>query len=235
MRMERAAALGIFLALAAAAGAQGSFLPWVDGGPHIGVEAIVGTPSAQGDIFRKAFVGASLRYIASPTFEISLDYAFMDLEYYYPQSPSGPWIGPVQWSSVPDRFAGLKDSWIFYHTKHFISPVVWYIAPLEEYGLPLALRLGAGPAISFIVPSAAAQYYPGLSDAFTEFRSSFKAYLGLSLRLGLEYRPWRYAHLGLEYLFIVDSISSLAGDISRDGFGYFDRAGNLMLVAGVRI
>jgi hypothetical protein len=233
-RIECAAAAVIVLLLGSAAGAQNSL--WPDGGgPYVGVDAIVGTPSARGDIFRKAFVGASLRYIASPKLEFSLDYAFMDLEYYYPETSSGPWKGPVRWSSVPDRFAGLRDGWIFYHTKHFISPQIWYVAPLERYGMPLALRLGLGPAISFIVPNEAAQYYPGLSDAFEEFKSSFKAYLGLSLRFGLEYRQWRFARIGLEYLFIVDSFPDLAGDLGRYGLDYFDKAGNLLLFAGLRL
>jgi hypothetical protein len=204
-------------------------------GPYIGLDLMVGTPSARADVFRSVFPGASLRYIASPHLEFSLDYAFMDIEYYYPESGSGPWVGPIQWSSMPDRFSSLKLDWIFYHTKHFISPQIWYVAPLEALGLPLAIRLGAGPAISLIVPNEAAKYYPGLSDAFEQFKESFKAYLGLSLRVGIEYRPWRFGRVGLEYLFIVDSLPDFAGDMAREGLGYFEKAGNLVVFTGLRL
>jgi len=235
-RWQALAAILAILALSPGAQAQAPRSLWAGGGgPYIGVDAFVGTPSARADIFRHVFVGTSLRYVASPTFEISLDYAFMDLEYYYPESGSGPWTGPVPWSSVPARFSDLRGSWIFYQTRHFLAPQVWYIAPLEDYGLPLAIRLGAGPALSIIVPSEAARYYPGLSDAFEQFRSSFKAYLGLSLRLGLEYRPWRLWRLGAEYLFVVDSLSSMAADISQNGLDYFSKAGNLILYGGLRL
>ena len=136
---------------------------------------------------------------------------------------------------MPARFDGLKDSWIFFHTRHFIAPQVWYVAPLEEYGAPLAIRVGAGPAISLIVPNEAASYYPGLSAAYKEFAASFKAYLGLSLRVGLEYRPWSWARLGVEYLFVVDSLTAMAGDISRDALGYVERSGNFIVFTGIRI
>lgn len=222
-------ALAILLPLlAAAAGAEISR-------PFLGVDAMVGTPSAMKDVFRTAFPGASLRYIASPHLEFSLDYAFMETEYYYPESGSGPWVGPAEWSSVPGRFGDLRSSWIFYHTKHFIAPQAWYVASLEGYGAPLALRLGAGPAISLLKPNEAAKYYPGLSDAFEQFRSSFKAYLGLSVRLGLEYRPWSFFRVGVEYLFIVDSLSQMAADASRSGLDYFRNSGNFIVFTGIRI
>ncbi len=204
-------------------------------GGRLGVDLFAGTPSARADVFRSAFPGLSLRYIASPNFELSLDYAFMETEYYYPESGSGPWTGPVQWSSMPDGFSGMRSSWIFYHTKHFISPVAWYIAPLESYGAPFAVRVGAGPALSLIVPNESTKYYPGLSDAFDQFKQSFKAYLGLSFRLGLEYRPARFARIGLEYLFVVDSLMDAATAAARLGFDYFDRAGNLLVFAGFRL
>jgi len=234
MRLAAAA-----LALAAAlscAGAEGRRSLWAGGGgPYLGVDALVGTPSLQSDIFRKAFVGASLRYVASRNLEFSLDYAFMDFDYYYPESPSGPWTGPVPWSSVPAAFSSMKDSWIFYQTRHFLAPQVWYVAPLEDYGLPMAIRLGAGPALSFVIPNEAARYYPGLSDAFDQFASSFKAYLGLSLRLGLELRPLTWGRVGLEYLFVVDSLTDMASELGRYGFDYAGRAGNFLVYAGLRL
>jgi hypothetical protein len=202
---------------------------------RFGVDAFVGTPSAASDAFRSAFFGASLRYRLSRHFELSLDYAFMETEYYYPEGASGPWAGPVPWSSMPDRYSGMRDSWIFYHTKHFLAPQLWYIEPLDRFDLPLAVRVGAGPAISFLVPSEAAEYYPGLSDAYELFKESFQAYLGLSLRLGLEYRPWRFFRVGAEYLFVVDSFSEMAGDIGRYGWEYFDRAGNFLVFVGARL
>jgi hypothetical protein len=239
MRIARFAAcwlIAAFAVLGGVAWGQSSRSIWPDGGgPYAGVDVIAGTPSALGDVFRSAFVGASLRFIASRNLEFSLDYAFMDIEYYYPETGSGPWRGPVPWSSVPPPLSGMKDGWIFYHTKHFIAPQVWYIAPLEDLGLPLAVRVGAGPAISFLVPSEAALYYPGLSDAFEQFRVGFQTFLGMSLRLGLEYRLWNFARLGIEYLFIVDSFTDMAGDISRYGLDYFNRAGNFLVFAGARL
>jgi hypothetical protein len=234
-RISRAAA--ILFAMAAAAGAAAQSSSWPGGkAPFIGVDVMVGTPSARGDVFRNAFPGLSLRYLASRNFEVSLDYAFMDVGYYYPESGSGPWAGPVPWSSIPSRFEDMKDSWIFFHTKHFLAPQLWYVAPLDELlELPLALRLGVGPAISFLVPNEAAQYYPGLSDAFTLFNESFKAYLGFSVRLGLEYKPWNLIRVGAEYLFVVDSLTSVAGDVGKLGIRYFQRAGNFVVYTGVRI
>ncbi len=231
------AVAALFLAAAvSSAGAQAARSLWAGGGgPHIGVDALVGTPSSQADVFRKGFVGASLRYMASRNLEFSLDYAFMDFEYYYPESSSGPWTGPVPWSSVPATFSSMKDSWIFYQTRHFLAPQVWYVAPLEDYGLPMAIRLGAGPALSFVVPNEAAQYYPGLSDAFDQFASNFKAYLGLSLRLGLELRPLTWGRVGLEYLFVVDSLIDMAAELGHYGLDYAGRAGNFVVYAGLRL
>ncbi|MDP3179979.1 MAG: hypothetical protein Q8M76_18855 [Spirochaetaceae bacterium] len=205
------------------------------GGPYLGLDVYVGTPSAASDAFRAAFPGASLRYIATKRLEFSLDYAFMDVEYYYPESGDGPWKGPVQWSSMPSAFEDMRGDWIFYHTKHFLAPQAWYVAPLDEYGAPLSIRLGAGPAISLIVPNEAAKFYPGLSDAFAQFKESFQAYLGLSLRLGVEYKPWRFARLGVEYLFLVDSLADFAGDIGANGMDFFKRSGNFIVYAGVRL
>jgi hypothetical protein len=222
------------LFLAAASAAAQSFWPR-GGGPYIGVDALVGTPSAVGDVFHAAFPGVSLRYVASPNLEFSLDYAFMDIGYYYPETGDGPWRGPLRWSSMPEGFGPTGLGWIFYHTVHFIAPQAWYVAPLERYGAPIAIRVGAGPAISLIVPNEAARFYPGLAEAFEEFRSSFKAYLGLSLRLGLEYRPWRFARIGIEYLFLVDSLAGLAGDIGSYGMDYFKRAGNVVVFTGIRL
>jgi len=206
------------------------------GGPRFGIDAFVGTPSAFGDAFRSVFFGASLRYIVSPNLELSLDYAFMDVGYYYPEDAQGDsWAGPVPWSSMPERYEGMRSSWIFYHTRHFLAPQLWYLAPLDRFELPLALRVGAGPAFSFLVANDAADYYPGLAEAYALFKKDFEAYLGLSLRLGLEYRPGRFWRLGLEYLFIVDSFSGLADDLGRYGFGYVERSGNLLAFVGARL
>jgi hypothetical protein len=234
-RISRAGAILIALATAAFAAAEGS--PWPGGrGPFIGVDLMVGTPSAGADVFRNAFPGISLRYLVSRNFEVSLDYAFMDVGYYYPESGAGPWEGPVPWSSIPSRFEGMKDSWIFYHTKHFLAPQLWYVAPLDELlEFPLSLRVGLGPAISFLVPNESAKYYPGLSDAFALFNESFDAYLGLSVRLGLEYKPRGLLRIGAEYLFVVDSLTGLAAEAGRLGLEYFRRAGNLVIYTGLRI
>lgn len=234
-RLGAIAAAMLFILLASGvAWGEGSLWP-SGGGPYLGVDLFVGTPSARGDVFRSVFPGASLRFIASRHFELSLDYAFMDIEYYYPETPSGPWAGPTQWSSMPPRFAGMRADWIFFHTKHFIAPLAWYVAPLDELGLPLALRLGAGPAVSLIVPNESAVYYPGLSAAFEQFRQSFKAYLGLTLRVGLEYRPWNLVRFGVEYLFVVNALADFAGELARDPVGYFDKAGNFLVFAGLRL
>jgi hypothetical protein len=214
--------------------AQGSIWPG-DLGPFVGLDVMLGTPSAMRDVFRTGFPGVSLRYIASRNIEFSLDYAFMDIEYYYPETASGPWKGPIQWSSMPDRFQALRSDWIFYHTKHFLAPTAWYVAPLDVFDLPLAVRVGAGPAISIIVPNEAARYYPGLASAFEEFSQSYKAYLGLSLRLGLEYRPLRFARLGVEYLFVVDRPSDMVTGLGVDALGWFERAGNFIFFAGLRL
>jgi hypothetical protein len=236
MRIERALVAILLCMAAAAAWAGPRATLWPGGaGPYIGVDLLVGTPSARGDVFKAVFPGASLRFLASRHLEFSLDYAFMEIEYYYPESGAGPWHGPLQWSSMPDRFSGMRPDWIFYHTKHFIAPQAWYVAPLDDLGLPLAIRIGAGPAISLIVPNEAAKFYPGLSDAFEQFKESFKAYLGLSLRLGLEYRPWSHARIGLEYLFVVDSLIGMAGDMAKYGLDYLDRAGNFLVFAGARL
>ncbi|HCM25117.1 MAG: hypothetical protein A2Z99_18580 [Treponema sp. GWB1_62_6] len=202
---------------------------------RFGVDFFVGTPSASSDIFRAVFPGVSLRYRHSGRIEFSLDYAFMDFEYYYPESPSGPWMGPVDWSSMPSRFDKLRGDWIFYQTKHFIAPQVWYIASLERYGQPLAIRLGAGPAFSLVIPSESAKFYPGLADAYEQFKKDFDIHPGWSFRLGLEYKPWRAVRLGAEYLFVIDSVTSFASDIGVWGTEYLDRSGNVLIFAGVRI
>ncbi len=210
--------------------------PWFDGrDPHLALDFVAGTPSARADVFKSAFFGASLRYMLNRQVGLGLDYAFMDVGYYYPESSAGPWAGPLPWSSVPDRYGGMKDSWIFYHTKHFISPQAWYVASLGELELPLALTVSGGPAISFLVPNEAAEFYPGLSDAFSVFKESFEAYLGFALKLGLEFRPFDYMRVGAEYLFIVDSFTGMASEIGRLGVDYFRRAGNLAIFTGVRL
>lgn len=230
-----ALALGCGL-LAKQASAQSTPIPWPDdAGSHIGIDLFLGTPSALGDVFRTGFPGLSLRYIASPRLEFSLDYAFMAIEYYYPESGSGPWRGPVPWSSIPPAFSSLQSDWIFFQTRHFISPQVWYVAPLDVLGLPAALRLGLGPAISLIIPNESARYYPGLSSAFQQFSKTFDAFLGMSLHLGAEYRLFEVLRLGLDYLFVIDSITSIGGDIGSYGWDYFKRSGNLLVFAGVRL
>jgi hypothetical protein len=242
--MERAqgSARGLVLALAAAlalsaapAPAEGFRLPWADGQRHLGLELFVGLPSARPADFPEAFPGLSLRYLASRNLELSLDYAFMGFEYYYPESPSGPWRGPVRWSAMPGRFSSLRSSWIFYHTRHFLAPTAWLVAPMDYIGLPFALRLGLGPGLSLVLPSEAAKYYLGLADAYAAFEKDFDVYLGLSLRLGLEYRTEGMTRLGFEYLFIVDSLSEFAAEASRDGASYFARSGNFVFFAGVRL
>jgi hypothetical protein len=187
MAIKGASAAFILLLALAPGPLSSQSSPWPDGGgPYLGLDLIAGTPSALQDVFRGGFPGASLRYIASPNLEFSLDYAFMEIAYYYPETASGPWRGPVAWSSMPARFSGMQESWIFYHTKHFLAPQAWYIAPLEAFDQPLAIRLGAGPAISFVIPNETAKFYPGLSDAFDLFNRSFNTFLGLSLRARLE-------------------------------------------------
>jgi len=225
-----AAALAVAPFVAAGEGAR-------DAGPYhrFGFDLMAGTPSALTDVFRSAFFGASFRYMITEKLGLGLDYAFMDLEYYYPEGADGPWAGPVPWSSVPDRFSGLRDSWIFYHTKHYLAPQLWYFESLSEFGTPLTIRLGLGPAISFLVPSESASYYPGLSDAYSLFKESFEAYLGFSIELGLEYELGEHLRLGGEYLFIADSASDLAGDVARYGLDYFRRSGNFVFLAGVRL
>jgi hypothetical protein len=232
-RLALWATIGFLLLAAQAAPAFDS--PWPDGGQRIGLDLFVGAPAVASGGFIGVFPGASLRYLASPRFELSLDYAFIGFEYYYPESGQGPWRGPVPWSAVPGRFSGLRSDWIFYHTKHFVAPQAWVVAPFEALGQSFALRLGAGPALSFVVPSEAAKYYPGLSEAFSEFSTSFEAYLGLSFRVGLEYRPWGFARFGLEYLFIADSLATFGADLSREGIEYVKRSGNLVLFVGGRL
>lgn len=230
----RFVAIGLLLAAPTALLAEGSV--WPNGkGPYLGLDLMVGTPSATADVFRNAFFGGSLRFIASEHFELSLDYAFMETEYYYPESINGPWAGPVPWNSMPARFEDRRGDWIFYHTKHFLSPQLWLIAPIERAQAPLFARFGAGPAISFLVPNEAAKYYPGLSDAFEVFNESFETYLGLSLRAGLEYRPWEHIRVGAEYLFIADSLADAGEDIARLGWEYLSRSGNFVVTAGVRL
>jgi hypothetical protein len=236
VKKTRILAAALFLLSLGAASGEGSVIPWAGGGgPHFGLDLFVGTPSARADVFRSVFPGASLRYIATRNLEFSLDYAFMETEYYYPVSGSGPWVGPVEWSSMPANFSGMKDNWIFFQTKHFLAPQIWYVAPLDELELPAAIRVGIGPAISFLVPNEAARYYPGLSDAFSQFTKTFDAFLGLSLHLGLEYRPMDFVHVGVEYLFLVDKVTEVASGIGSYGVKYFERAGNLMVFAGVRL
>ena len=205
--------------------------------PRFGLDLFVGTPSASGDIFRGVFAGSSLRYRPSRRIEFSLDYAFMGFEYYYPKSPSGPWEGPTAWSSMPSRFDDLWGDWIFYQTRHFIAPQAWYVASLERFGQPLALRVGAGPAFSLVIPSGAAKFYPGLADAFEQFRKDYEIHPGWSFRLGLEYLPRRLGALrfGAEYLFVIDSVTGFASDIGDYGLEYLDRSGNVLIFAGVRL
>ncbi len=228
-------AVSLIFSLAAAV-----FAPAVSGegrDARIGVDIFVGTPSAASDIFQAVFPGVSLRYHHAGGMEFSLDYAFMGFEYYYPESPSGPWSGPVEWSSMPSRFEGLRSGWIFYQTKHFIAPQIWYVASLERYGQPLAIRVGAGPAFSLVIPGESAKFYPGLADAFEQFEKDFDIHPGWSFRLGLEYLPRRLSALrfGAEYLFVIDSVTNFASDIGTWGTEYIDRSGNVLVFAGVRI
>ena len=90
---------------------------------------------------------------------------------------------------MPSHFADLRADWIFYQTRHFIAPQVWYLTTLDPDRQAFTLRLGAGPAFSFLLPAEAARYYPGLSDAFEQFSKDFEIHPGWSFRLGLEYRP----------------------------------------------
>jgi len=203
--------------------------------PHFGLDVFVGTPSAADDIFQAVFPGISLRFLYSRNVEFSLDYAFIALEYYYPKSPSGPWVGPVEWSSVPSRFSGLRDSWMFYHTRHYISPLAWYVERFDEGNSPFALRVGAGPVLSLVIPNGSADYYPGLSDAFEKYELDFDIHPGWSVAVGLEYAPWRLFRVGVEYLFIVDSLPDFVDNMGRSGLNYVDKAGNLKLFMGLRI
>ncbi|MFH2114017.1 MAG: hypothetical protein ABIJ86_05880 [Spirochaetota bacterium] len=204
---------------------------------RFGLDTFVGTPSAADDVFKGVFPGLSLRYMMNDRFGFSLDYAFIGFEYYYPESPSGPWAGPVAWSSMPSRFSDLQDDWIFYQTRHFIAPQMWYLTSLDPVRQAFTLRLGAGPAISFLIPAEAALYYPGLSDAFEQFNKDFEIHPGWSFRLGLEFQPQfaGFLRFGAEYLFLIDSITTFASEVSSSALDYIDRSGNFLLFAGVRL
>lgn len=204
---------------------------------RFGLDLSVGTPSAMADVFKGVFPGLSLRYMLTRRIGFSLDYAFMGFEYYYPESPTGPWVGPVAWSSMPSRFADLRSDWIFYQTRHFIAPQIWYVTSLDPSGQAVHLRLGVGPAFSFLVPSQAALYYPGLSDAFQQFSTDFEVHPGWAFRLGFEYRPRfaRFLRMGAEYLFLIDSLTTFASDLGSGTLEYIDRSGNFLLFAGVRL
>jgi len=208
-----------------------------DGESRFGLDTFLGTPSAMDDVFKGVFPGLSLRYMLTGRIGFSLDYAFIGFEYYYPESPSGPWVGPVAWSSMPSRFDDLRGDWIFYQTRHFVAPQVWYLTSLDPSGQTASLRLGAGPAFSFLIPAQAALYYPGLSDAFEQFSTEFDVHPGWSFRLGFEYRPEfaRFLRVGAEYLFLIDSVITFASDISGGALEYIDRSGNFLLFAGVRL
>ncbi len=200
-----------------------------------GMDAFMGAPSLFNGVFDAPFPGISLRFRATPTLEFSLDYAFMNIEYYYPEEASGAWFGPVPWSSMPELFAAYRDSWLFYQTKHFLAPFVWYRSILSETPVHLTLRLGLGPAFSLIIPNEASQYYPGFLDEFTAFSQSFSINLGAASRIGLETALWDNFVFGADLLFIVDSFVNVASDIAHYGYGYIERAGNLLLFIGVRI
>jgi hypothetical protein len=204
---------------------------------RLGLDTFVGTPSAMDDVFKGVFPGFSLRYMVNQRVGISLDYAFIGFEYYYPESPSGPWAGPVAWSSMPSRFSDLRGDWIFYQTRHFIAPQVWYLTSLDPVRQAFTLRLGAGPAFSFLIPAEAALYYPGLSEAFEQFSKDFDIHPGWSFRLGLEYQPQfaGFLRFGAEYLFLIDSLTTFASELSTDVLDYIDRSGNFLLFAGVRL
>lgn len=222
--------LPLFLCLAAKVSAQ-------EPDSRIGADIFIGTPSAADDVFRGVFPGLSLRFMLNRKVGFSLDYAFLGFEYYYPETPSGPWAGPVEWSSMPSRFSHLRSDWIFYQTRHFIAPQIWYLSSLDAEGQALFLRLGAGPAFSFLLPAQAAKYYPGLSDAFTQFNEDFEVYPGWSFRMGLEYKPSfaPFLRLGAEYLFLIDSLVTFAADLSSGAWDYLDRAGNFLIFVGVRL
>ena len=208
-----------------------------EGEGRFGADIFVGTPSAMDDVFKGVFPGLSLRFMLNGRVGFSLDYAFIGFEYYYPESSSGPWAGPVAWSSMPSRFSDLRADWIFYQTRHFIAPQVWYLTTLDPDRQAFTLRLGAGPAFSFLLPAEAARYYPGLSDAFEQFSKDFEIHPGWSFRLGLEYQPEfaRFLRFGAEYLFLIDSLTTFASELSSGALDYIDRSGNFLLFAGVRL
>jgi len=236
MRPIRALALILAVSVTAQGLAAEIFSPWSDGRARLGLDLSLGTPSGLKDVFRSAFPGVSLRYLATRNFEFSLDYAYLEMSYYYPTSPSGPWAGPVPWSSVPASFSGMRTDWLFYQTRHFLAPQAWYVGSLEEaLGLPLDLRVGLGPALTLVVPSEALKYYPSLADAVANFSSTFKAYLGLSFHAGLGWHPTDWFRLGAEYLFVVDSPFDVMTELWRDPLGWVERSGNLVLTAGVRL
>ncbi|MFH2113925.1 MAG: hypothetical protein ABIJ86_05385, partial [Spirochaetota bacterium] len=224
--------LFIFIILGLAASVSGE-----EREARFGLDTFIGTPSAMDDVFKGVFPGLSLRFMLNGKIGFSLDYAFIGFEYYYPESPSGPWIGPVAWSSMPARFADLQADWIFYQTRHFIAPQVWYVTSLDSSGQEVSVRLGAGPAFSFLIPAESALYYPGLSDAFEQFNNDFEIHPGWSFRLGFEYRPRfaRFLRLGAEYLFLIDSLTAFASEVSSDVLDYVDRSGNFLLFLGVRL
>ncbi|MCX7023255.1 MAG: hypothetical protein NT080_01375 [Spirochaetes bacterium] len=229
MRAKKgAAAFALALVLSLPAAAQ-------EGLPHIlGIDLVVGTPSSVQDVFRSVTVGASVRWLMSYNVELSLDYFFLGTEYYYPDPDSGDWVGPVPWTSVPQNWGVDASDWIFYHTRHYLAPKAWLLIPSEPYG-GFAARFGTGPALSFVVPSEAATYYPELADAFAEFETTFEAYLGWTLDAGLEWRPMKLLAVGFEYLFVADDLRTILASFARDWLGYLDRSGNLVIYLGVRI
>jgi len=228
------AAMLFFLARTGATAQESSPIPWPDGQPHIALDLFVGAPLNPADTFTNPFPGASLRFFASSNIEFGIDYIFLGTDYYYPESPSGSWQGPVEWSSMPAGFRSQSD-WIFYQTRHFISPMVWYVVPPSPDALPFAVRLGLGPALSFVVPSGAADYYPGLSQSFSQFSSGFKAFLGASLAMGVEFRLGSVATLGAQCRMVVDSFTTMVDDIGRLGLSWLGEAGIITASAGLRL
>ena len=88
------------------------------------------------------------------------EYLYAGKDFYYFDSASSSWSGPVRWSQVPSGESS-RSEWQFYRRRHVVGGSVGLSYPFGRLGLYST----AGIMLNIVDPSDVADSYPAFKDA----------------------------------------------------------------------
>lgn len=195
-----------------------------------GIDLMIATPAKIQGAFTEVSPGLSARWQFMNSGAIGIDYLYTGKDYFYLSDAA--WHGPSPWYEVKIATPLAEESsWIFYQTRHYLSPQGMILIPVAG----IDLLISGGPAINFVVASEASDFYPEENAVFEDAASKLKVFLGYSFKLGAEMQLWDSLAVSLQYIFIANSFQSFFTSFSVDPLTYIKNSGSLVLAIGARI